>query len=448
MIPLVASAASQWPHAPFVVETGGSVFTFAEFEQAVAARADQLSKRDAASPTIIAIDAIQTIEFLVELFAMFESGLTPALLSPRLPAPLRDTHLRSITPASPPDSLPDQSIILFTSGSGGDPKGVLLTLDALAASASAAASHLSYAQGRTWGAALPLYHVGGFAIVIRALVSGGAVRLIENQTDIPALVKAGSLTHCSLVPTQLRRLLTKLPSDSSVAARLSILLGGGSLSHELLIEAASRGFRVFTSYGMTETGSVCVIGEVSADRTIRQPFRTTLLPSLERMVSSEGELLLRGQALFSGYVSASGVTKPCADGGWFATGDLAQIESGVLRIIGRIDSRFKSAGETIYPEMIERSLIEITEITQAVVVPVEDAEYGFRPVAFVQTNGVPLVVESTTRWNELLRKQLPGLMIPIRYFSLSTDDWGLEIKPRRTAMRAQAAALMAAGQSQ
>jgi O-succinylbenzoic acid--CoA ligase len=102
-------------------------------------------------------------------------------------------------------------------------------------------------------------------------------------------------------------------------------------------------------------------------------------------ISPEGEILVRGNTLFAGYVAGVAVDRPLTPDGWFVTGDLGKWDpQGRLIVLGRKDSMFTSGGENVYPEEIERYLCQAPGVVQAVVVPLEDAEFGSRPVAFVK----------------------------------------------------------------
>lgn len=428
---LFADALRRDASAPLLIDEVSRVWTVGQFVQAVQARRDQSHLKE--RQTIVPLLIHQTADSLIDLFATVESGKIPALIGHRLPESMR-ADLANTVRAAQAAKVPDlPSVLLFTSGSGGNPKAVLLLHNALAASARAIAAHAAFGSGMRWGAPLPIYHVGGLAIFFRALVSGGTMQLVTDREPLTQLIIDEKLTHCSLVPTQLQRLLDALPVNWRPGRSITLLLGGSALPAPLLCNAASRGFHVLTSYGMTETGSVMIVGSVTPDVDSQQPVATHVLEGWEIRIDQTRELQVKGTGLFAGYLEAGHLQQARSDQDWFSTGDLATNADGVIRIIGRIDSRFKSGGETIYPEMIERALHAIKGISRAVVVPVPDSSYGSRPVAFLQTDE-PFSEQTIASWNRQLRTVLPGIMIPIRYFPLDMSGWTLEIKPRRAEL--------------
>lgn len=135
----------------------------------------------------------------------------------------------------------------------------------------------------------------------------------------------------------------------------------------------------------------------------------------EVSIGEDGEILVRGDTLFAGYVDGDGVNRPLDDRGWFHTGDLGEIDGGgYLRVTGRRDNQFISGGENVQPEEIEAALLRIEGVEQAVVVPVVDEEFGERPVAFVRTRGSL----QTQRLAKALAPVLPRFKIPIAF-----RDW-------------------------
>ena len=131
--------------------------------------------------------------------------------------------------------------------------------------------------------------------------------------------------------------------------------------------------------------------------------------------STDGEVLVRGDTLLSGYLTGDGLSDPRDDEGWLATGDLGHLDaSGRLFVSGRADRMFVSGGENVYPDEIERALLDHDSLTDAVVIAVPHAEYGERPVAFVATEG-DTSGEDLARF---LAEQLPGYKIPGAFFRL------------------------------
>jgi len=117
---------------------------------------------------------------------------------------------------------------------------------------------------------------------------------------------------------------------------------------------------------------------------------------------------------FVGYLENGRLRQPFNEAGWFDTGDLGWLdEAGYLHVEGRRDNRFISGGENIQPETIERTLLRLPGVAEAVVVPVPDPEFGERPAAFVRTEGERWEPD---RWRAELRQALPGFMVPVAFW--------------------------------
>lgn len=273
--------------------------------------------------------------------------------------------------------------LILTSGSSGQPKAVAHCYRNHYYSASGSQALIPLSEGDAWLLSLPLYHVGGYAIVIRCLLAGAAMVLLAPEQAMTALLNTVPVTHLSLVNTQLYRLLTE-SSRPFVKSRLKvILMGGGYVSSAMVKRVEAQGIRMLISYGLTETSSQACTGQPvfldSQRLTSGSP-----LPYRQLRISDEGEILVRGEVLFMGYYQSGGVCHLPVENGWFATGDLGYLtENGELVVTGRRDNLFISGGENIQPEEIEKALLSLGGVYQAVVVSVPDAVYGRRPVAFV-----------------------------------------------------------------
>ena len=328
--------------------------------------------------------------------------------------------------------------IVHTSGSAGVPKAVLHSCGNHYYNALGSNANLPLAAGDRWLLDLPLHHVAGLGIVFRCLLAGAAVVMSDREESLDVALDRYRVTHLSAVMTQLGRLV-KRPGSGRFASLRCILVGGSEIPRKLLVRAQARGLPVFTSYGCTEMASQ--VTTTGADSTPAQRLTSgRLLPYRRLRIGDEGEILLRGETLFMGYVENGKVARPVDSGGWFATGDLGSVdEDGYLSVTGRRDNRFFSGGETIHPEEIERALVEHDDVEQAVVVPVPDEEYGERGVAFVRSRGPRPGAAGLEAW---LRRTLPRYMVPDRFLEWpETERNSLKIdrsRFRRLARKARA----------
>jgi len=280
---------------------------------------------------------------------------------------------------------PDQdATILFTSGSAGKPKAVLHTYKNHYYSALGSNPNLAFGPGDRWLLSLPLYHAGGLGILFRAALGGGTVVIPRPEFALADTIARYRVSHISLVATQLYRLLNSKNVPLALNRLKAVLLGGSQIPASFIKQATGHKLPLFTTYGSTEMAS-----QVTTTRPDDSPSKLYTsgkpLAYREVMISPEGEILVRGETLFKGYLNKNGLRKPFSRDGWFATGDLGEFDAdGYLVVKGRKDNMFISGGENIQPEEIEQALCKIDGILQAVVVPVADVEFGHRPVAFVK----------------------------------------------------------------
>ena len=338
-------------------------------------------------------------------------------------------------PLALPETIPETrpATIVFTSGSSGPPRGALLTYGNHYYSALGSNSNIQFQAGDRWLVSLPFYHVGGLAILFRALLGGGAVVVPSNPKDILSVIHRFRVTHLSLVATQLYRLLQREKIGPVFQSVKAVLLGGSAVPGDLLEKGYEMRLPLHTSYGLTEMASQVTATPPAASLNMLRSSGK-LLPHRELKIDSTGEIWVRGKTRFAGYVRHGGLSRPFTREGWFATGDLGKLdEQGFLHVIGRKDNMFISGGENIVPEEIEQVIQQFEEISRAVVVPVEDKEFGCRPVAFIETRDQRKI--SPERLTAFLKKRLPGFKIPVAYFPLTDALTPSGLKVHRPALR-------------
>jgi O-succinylbenzoic acid--CoA ligase len=332
-----------------------------------------------------------------------------------------------VEPADIPLERP--ATIIFTSGSTGVPKAALHAFGNHYYNALGSNANIPLRSGDRWLHSLPLYHVGGLSILFRCLLAGATVALPRQGTPLGEAIDELGATHVSLVSTQLLRLLR---GKADLAGLEAVLMGGGPVPAPLVDEAVARGLPIHTSYGLTETASqVTTTPPGASPGELGTSGR--LLPYREIAISGGGEILVRGQTLFAGYVEGGKTERALDADGWFHTGDLGELnENGYLRVLGRQDNLFVSGGENIQPEEIEEALYGLPGVDEAVVVPVPDEEFGARPVAFVRMED--------ERYGELapeLERVLPRFKIPIAFHPWP-EETRRGMKPDRIALSERA----------
>ena len=293
----------------------------------------------------------------------------------------------------------DPLAILYTSGTSGSPKGAMLSAKAFWASAVGSAALLeTTAEGR-WLVCMPLFHIGGLSILIRACIAGSCA-VIHPHFDAEQVARAldeEKISEVSFVATMLERVMVARGQSPSPSNLRCVLLGGGPASDELLERAQALGYPIAPTYGLTEAAS-----QVAT----RRPGGYAGLPSggLEALPGTElrilddegkplepeevGEICVRGPTLMRGYRGRPEETRRTLRGGWLHTGDVGLLdESGRLRVLERREDLIVSGGENIYPAELESVLESHPEIREAGVVGEAHPEWGARPVAWCVVQG-------------------------------------------------------------
>jgi o-succinylbenzoate---CoA ligase len=332
--------------------------------------------------------------------------------------------------------------IVYTSGSSGTPKGVELTLSNLMWNAISLGFRVGTFPQDRWLLSMPLFHVGGYAIIFRSVIQGSGI-ILHSGFD-PRLVSASldedRVTLASFVPTMLLDLL-EVRGDKPLDARVrAIFVGGGPPPLNLLTAVRERQLPALFTYGMTETCSQvavspsplphppgvagAVAGASSGAVVAGGPVYLSLFPSELEVFSSTnraakkgprvaeegevGEVAVRGPTVFRGYWRKPASTRTRFEGGWFFTGDIGvrpkksgatsffslssrgagggeeAEEGGGVLILGRREEMIVTGGEKVFPGEVEAALREHPAIDDAVVVGVADTRWGQRVVAVVE----------------------------------------------------------------
>lgn len=319
-------------------------------------------------------------------------------------------------------SIEQKATILFTSGSESNPKAVLHSIGNHIYSAKGSNALIPVFPCDHWLLSLPLYHVSGLSILFRVLREGGIIVVPGPRENITHVLEHNAITHISLVPTQLARLC----ADEKIKFKLqnfkAILIGGSIIPNTLLQNSLKNKLPVYTTYGLTEMASQVA--------TAQYPMPVQPLNYCDVKISNDGEILVKGETLFQGYIEGDTIHLPLTKDGWFATGDLGSLqEKEGLIVTGRKDNMFISGGENIQPEEIEQFLRQLESIEQAVVVPVQNDEFGFRPVAFIKQVG-----ESSLKTEKLCRfleNHLPKFKIPDHFYAWPDDADSSSLKINR-----------------
>ena len=269
-----------------------------------------------------------------------------------------------------------EPLVIETSGSTGSPKRVVLSRDAMRASARATQERLG-GPGQ-WVLNLPPAYVAGVQVLYRSVVAGTEPVVFDGSFRSTRSQVSGR-SYVSLVPTQLMRELRDVNDGNgdeveALAEFDAVLIGGGPLNPWVRSEAEQHGIRVVQTYGMSETCGGCV-------------YDGRPLPGVEARIGDDGEVLLRGPMLFDGYEGEPDRTAYAMRGGWFHTDDLGEIaDDGRLRVIGRVDDIIISGGVKVPAGAVAAAISADDAVRAVEVIGVPDPEWGERVVAFVAPN--------------------------------------------------------------
>lgn len=297
------------------------------------------------------------------------------------------------------------ALVVATSGSTGEPKGVLLQASAL--TASAIATHDRLGGPGTWLLALAPHHVAGVQVLVRSLVAGTRPEVLPlgGGFDVAAFAvaaralqdRASTRCYTALVPTQLVRLLVAEPHVVEATASFdAVLLGGAAAPPALLRRAADAGVHVVTTYGMSETCGGCVYDGVPLDGVRVQVSRDSTDDAGDgggtppSQGSRPGRIRLGGPVVARGYRLRPGAEQYVSDAGerWFVTNDVgAWAAEGRLTVLGRADDVIITGGENVAPQQVEAVIGELAGIRECLVVGVPDPRWGQRVVALVVPGG-------------------------------------------------------------
>ncbi|MFD2446527.1 o-succinylbenzoate--CoA ligase [Bacillus sp. CGMCC 1.16607] len=289
--------------------------------------------------------------------------------------------------------------IMYTSGTTGNPKGVLQTYGNHWWSATGSAFNLGLNEQDRWICAVPLFHISGYSILIRGVIYGMTVLLHEgfDEEKIIEDIVGGRASIVSVVTTMLSRLLNQLQDKSLPSTFRCMLAGGGPVPKPLLEACVEKNIPVYQTYGMTETASQ-VVTLAPEDSLIKLGSAgKPLFPVQLKIVTPKGreakpleagEITLKGPNITAGYLNRPTETLEKIKNGWLYTGDIGYLdEDGFLYVLDRRSDLIISGGENIYPAEIEGILLSHDQIIDAGVIGVPDETWGQVPVAVIVPKG-------------------------------------------------------------
>jgi len=323
----------------------------------------------------------------------------------------------------------DVRVVLFTSGTTGEPKAVPLTAGNLLASAVASAFRLGVLPDDRWLCCLPMYHMGGLAPVLRSTLYGTTVVLQSafDAASTPAVAREHDVTGVSLVPTMLRRIVDADAAPELPDSLRFVLLGGAPATTQLIEDCERRGIPVHPTFGMTETASQVATATpreaFEHEGTVGRPLFGTTVAIVDEdgapvPTGETGEIVVDGPTVTPGYYGDAAATEASFGEYGLHTGDVGYRDAGGrLWVLNRRDDRIVTGGENVDPGEVIAALREDPAIRDAAVVGIDDEEWGERVAALVvperrgDANGEsrPLDADAV---RERCRERLAGYKLP------------------------------------
>ncbi len=401
------------------VRVGDRALSWEDLRGAAVATADRI-----AGAPVVAVDATPSLETVVAVVAgllagvpvvpvppdagprdrghiLRDSGATLALGARPLDGvdvvPVDPRHRSATSYPEPPGDA--TALVLYTSGTTGPPKGVVLSRDAIAADLDALADAWAWTPEDTLAHGLPLYHVHGLVLGILGALRVGC-RLTHTVRPSPQAYAAARGSLYFGVPTVWSRMCQD-PNAARALAGARLLVSGSAALPVPVFEslAALTGHRPVERYGMTET---LITVSARADGERRPGHVGAPVAGIQTRIVSEpgdplpndgealGELQVKGPTLFTGYLGQPETTAASyTDDGWFRTGDIATIDpGGVHRIVGRASlDLIKTGGFRIGAGEVEDALLAHPAVREVAVVGVPHPDLGQEIVAYVVADG-------------------------------------------------------------
>lgn len=330
--------------------------------------------------------------------------------------------------------------IMYTSGTTGTAKGVMLTHTAVVSQSAQKVAMFGYDETTRYLSAAPLFHVAGLSATLSVAMAGGT-QIFPASTGPADLRKAavvGAVTDLVLVPTLLYGLVAGEEHQPPLDRVKSVVVGGGTPS-PALVGAARRALplaRFSLTFACTEASSTIAVHPFAEPGGTREPVplrqadgsvvvgrasllvEVAILPSRGGQPTTEpkaaGEIVARGPTMMSGYLGRPQESQRALEGGWLHTGDSGYLdEAGMLHFFGRLTDMLKTGGENVLATEVEAVLLDHPGVADAAVVGVEDDRLGQRIVAVVVLRrGAPRGAPALEEIRAFCRTKLPGFKTP------------------------------------
>jgi len=303
------------------------------------------------------------------------------------------------------------ALILFTSGSSGKPKAVMLSFENLIQSAVIGNKVLNQTSEDKWLASLPFYHIGGFLIIFRALMFGASIIIPDSLSndDLSESINKHKPTLASLVSNQLKKFVDEnfIPPKE---LRM-VLLGGGFSDKELILKAIDKGWKIAKVYGSTETSSF--ISFMNYEDVKKKPEASGRAISPNKITMTyKGEIVVQSPAVMKGYFNNEENSSKLKNN-FYYTGDVGRLDDeGYLFVETKRSDLIISGGENINPIEVENEILFHPKIDEVCVIGIEDNKWGQIVSAAVVLKENNILSENELK--DFLKDKLTSFKIPKR----------------------------------
>ena len=431
------------------IQFGDNQFSYLDIAEMVQTYSRSLLRENIQMQDRILIYLPSGVELIEIILACFEIGAVAAPISPKLtegernviidkiqpkliitnwnqklpdsPSPIPVSYIEELPNASSGCSVikndyiynsDDITAIILTSGTTGIPKAVQLTYGNFEASCNNWNEFLQFQSNDQFLCCLPLHHIGGLAVMLRALMFGFSVNLVstfEAKLVLDTIIKY-PVSISSLVPTMLKRILDLEGGLKAIKSLRWILLGGGPSPEYLLDLCIKEKLNIVKVYGMSETCSGTVglklLDEPQNKLYAGRPFNGA------KIWTENNELYISGPMVMKGYVGEA------ATNGHHNSHDLGQVDNGNLVFLDiRRKDLIITGGENVNPLEVEEALLQIEGITDAAVIGVEDVEWGEKVVAYIVNSEFGI---RNSEFRMKLKGRISDFKIPKEFIQVSS----------------------------
>lgn len=328
-------------------------------------------------------------------------------------------------------SINDPAVYMFTSGSSSEPKCVEITFANLKSSIESLNHKIGLTSSDRWLLSLPYYHIGGFQIIIRALLNEAAV-VIQNKLNTENIIRSiedNSVTHLSLVATQFKRIIDRLEKPNSSLKH--VFLGGGAVAQDLRMKAVKNNWPIDIVYGSTETSAMITLLEKkfipSKPNAAGFPMPGVEIKVVDEFgnnspIGETGEIVVETNSIAKGYLNQKSER---FSSNKYYTGDLGILDDdGCLFIKGRKDDIIISGGKKIDPAEVKICIDALPYVSESYLFKVESKEWG------EELNCVLVLKENLS--TDLEEKIKSDLKLKISPYKIPKKFFQLEYIPRNS----------------